>query len=162
MARKVYFSFHFDRDAWRVGQVRNSNVINANYDKPPFLDAVDWEKIRRQGDTAIKNWIDTQMKGTSVTVVLIGNETSKRKWVLYEIEQSLKKGNTLLGIYIHNVKNAQGATDYKGDNPFDSFQSPIDNYMKLSYHVPTYDWVTNDGRTNIGLWIENAVRSKNY
>ena len=27
MARKVFFSFHYERDAWRVAQVRNSNVI---------------------------------------------------------------------------------------------------------------------------------------
>ena len=162
MAKKVFFSFHFDRDAWRVGQVRNCQVVTSNYDKPQFLDAVDWEKIRKQGDPAIKNWIDSQLVGTSVTVVLIGSQTSERKWVIYEIEQSLKRGNTLLGIYIHNMKNSDGETDYQGQNPFDFVASPKHLFYKLSYHVPTYNWVNGDGRTNIGAWIENAIRDKNY
>ncbi|MGF9996732.1 TIR domain-containing protein [Bacillus safensis] len=29
MARKVFFSFHYERDAWRAGQVRNSNITQA-------------------------------------------------------------------------------------------------------------------------------------
>ena len=36
MARKVFFSFHYERDAWRVAQVRNSNIIT-NLDKKPVL-----------------------------------------------------------------------------------------------------------------------------
>ena len=32
MARKVFYSFHFKRDAWRAAQVRNSNAI-ANEDE---------------------------------------------------------------------------------------------------------------------------------
>ena len=52
----------------------------------------------------MQKWIDEQMKGTSVTVVLIGAETSTRPHVGYEIAESHKKGNGMLGIYIHNIK----------------------------------------------------------
>ena len=48
MARKIFFSFHYERDAWRAGQVRNSNVVSSD-DRYGFIDAVDWESIKRQG-----------------------------------------------------------------------------------------------------------------
>ncbi|MEE9214326.1 MAG: TIR domain-containing protein [Thermodesulfobacteriota bacterium] len=34
-----------------------------------FIDSADFETLKRRGDSAIKNWIDNQLKGTSVTVV---------------------------------------------------------------------------------------------
>lgn len=59
-----------------------------------------WESIKRQGDQAIHNWIENQLNGTSVTVVLIGSETSTRRWVKYEIKRSVERGKGLSGIDI--------------------------------------------------------------
>jgi hypothetical protein len=42
--------------------------------------------------------IREQLKGSSVTVVLIGKDTAKSDWVAREIEWSLEKGNGLVGI----------------------------------------------------------------
>jgi hypothetical protein len=66
MARRTFFSFHYERDAWRVGQVRNCNLLPGN-DQFGFIDSVEWESIQRQGDEAIKRWINDQLKQTSVT-----------------------------------------------------------------------------------------------
>lgn len=148
MARRVFFSFHYAKDSWRVSQVRNSNVVQSKYERTRFLDAADWEQIKRQGDVAIRNWIDSQMFGTSVTIVLIGGETASRKWVDYEIQESIKRGNGLIGIYIHNLKNQYGQTDYKGQNPIHKF----DPSAKI------YDWVNDNGRLYIDDWIEEAAR----
>lgn len=155
MARKVFFSFHFDRDSRRVAQVRNAHVIGF-YDKPPFLSAADWESVKRNGDAAIRKWIDDNLHGSSVTVVLIGKETYSRDWVKYEIEQSYKKGNGLVGITIHNVNDPLTGTDYAGQNPFARVNDS--NGKALSLSVPVYDWINNSGRDNIGTWIENAAK----
>ncbi len=72
MARKVFFSFHYERDSWRAGQVRNSNQFNDERCEYGFIDGVDWESIIKQGDEAVKRWINEQLKNTSVTAVLIG------------------------------------------------------------------------------------------
>lgn len=104
-----------------MAQVRNCNVVTKSYQKNEFLDKAQWETIKRGGNAAIKRWINAQLNGTSVTVVLIGAETYKRPYVNYEIEQSLIRGNGLLGIYIHNVKNQFGLIDRQGLNPFDNF-----------------------------------------
>ena len=144
MARKVYFSFHFQRDSWRVSQVRNSNVVRG-YDKTPFYDKAEWEKLKKQGDAAVRRWIDGQMKGTSVTVVLIGKETASRRWVKYEIEQSVDLGKGLIGVHISGIRNQNGhAEDKLGPNPLPS-------------DCPVYLWNKNSGPENLGKWIEDAA-----
>jgi len=112
-----------------------------------YIDAADFEKIRRQGEDAIRRWIDKQLDGTSVTVVLIGARTSESKWVQYEINKSWEKGNGLIGIYIHELNDQDGKKDIKGQDPF----------VKLGYKgIRTYDWVDDNGYENLGDWVESA------
>lgn len=106
MKRQVFFSFHYSEDVWRVGQVRNMGIVES---QRLFSDN-GWEKVRLKSESAIKAWIDSEMKMRSCVVVLIGNKTASRKWVQYEIEQAWKLGKGIVGIYIHNL-----ATVYKGN-----------------------------------------------
>jgi len=159
VSRKIFFSFHYERDAWRAGQVRNSNVV-ASEDEYGFIDAADWESIKKKGNAAIERWIDDQLKNTSVTVVLIGAETASREWVQYEILKSWNRGNGVVGVRIHNIKHQDQKTDLAGRNPFDDFKLP--DGTLLSSVCKTYDWVTDDGRKNMGAWADEAanIRAK--
>jgi len=154
MVRKVYFSFHYDRDVVRVSRIRNSNVVTSNYNRTPFLDHADWESIKRRGDSAIRSWIDDQLIGSTVTCVLVGRETDTRKWVHYEIEQSIVRKNAILGVYVHNMKDFNGNTDFPGFNPLAKHKV---GYRDLDMIAPIYDWELNDGYRNFGNWIEEAV-----
>jgi hypothetical protein len=154
MARKIFFSFHYERDAWRAGQVRNSNVISAE-DRYGFIDAVDWESIKKKGDTAIQRWIEDQLQNTSVTAVLIGAETAEREWVQHEIVKSWNRGNGIVGIRIHNIKDQDQKTDASGHNPLDDFK--LSDGTRLSSICKTYNWVTDDGRKNFGKWADEAA-----
>lgn len=153
MARKVFFSFHFKRDAWRAGQVRNTDML-ADEDEYGVIDAVEWEKIKQQGKEVIARWINDQLKYTSVTVVLIGAETAEREWVDYEIRQSWERGNAIVGVRIHNMLDQNRQTDTPGANPLDQIMLADDK--PLSSIFKTYDWVSNDGRNNLGQWVEEA------
>lgn len=153
MARHTFFSFHYERDAWRAGQIRNSWVTR-DREASGFWDKAKWEEVKRQGDAEIKKWIDGQLKGTSVTVVLIGAETSTRKYIDYEITQSWAKGNGLLGIYIHNVKDMSASTDVRGANPFTKWTFRRSGGVVT---IPTYDWKNDCGYRNISDWIEKAA-----
>jgi hypothetical protein len=157
MARRVFFSFHHQRDIFRVSQIRNCGVFNSG-DTQPFLDAAEWEKVRREGESAVKNWIDRQMDGTSVIIICIGNETYKRKWVRYEIMKAYQAGKGILGIHIHNMKSINSQTDDKGINPLDQTHiTQNGREIPLSLIFPTYDWILNDGRKNISNWIDEAA-----
>ncbi len=160
MSRKVFFSFHFKRDAWRAGQVRNCDLL-ADEDEYGVIDSVEWEKIEKQGDVAIERWINDQLKYTSVTVVLVGAKTAERDWVDYEIRKSWNRGNGLVGVRIHQMKDQDRHTDVPGSNPFDQIQ--LADGTLLSSVCKTYDWVDDDGRTNLGPWVEEAFQArKNY
>ena len=117
--RKVFFSFDWD-DVWRVNQVRKSGVPKGNY-KAGFVDAAEIEKVKKRTDKEIQKWIDEQMKGKSVTCVLIGSKTDKSKWVKYEIEKSIKEKKGLLGVFIHKLKDSNRKTDKKGTNLLEDY-----------------------------------------
>jgi hypothetical protein len=144
MARRVFFSFHYQRDIWRVNVVRNSAVIEG-VAAAGFQDASLWEEAKRHGDDAVQRLIDRGLDGTSVTVVLIGAETANRRFVTYEISKSIWRGNGVLGIYIHNIKDRLGRIDSQG---------PIPEALR-KIGAPVYHW--EYGR--LGEWVESAYRA---
>lgn len=159
MARRVFFSFHYENDIWRANQVRNS-WVGRNREDCGFWDASLWEATKLKGDAAIYKLIDDGLRNTSVTAVLIGSQTANRKYIEYEILESYKRGNGLLGIYIHNLQNQSGRTDTIGSNPFDFIRVPQNGYnVVLSSLYPTYYWYGNDGYANFGSWVETAARA---
>lgn len=150
MARRAFFSFHFARDSFRAGIVRNSGLV-AGVDEAGFYDSADWESVMRKDPARIKKWIDDQLNGTSVTAVLIGNETHNRPWVRYELEASKARGNGILGVRIHMLTCARTrTTDHPG-------QCPLTRTFG-SHRYRTYDYVADNGFANLGRWIELAAR----
>lgn len=143
MARHVFFSFKHE-DVSRAMVVRNSWVTQGKQ-SAGFIDAADFEKVKRQGDAAIKRWIDGQLNGTSVTVVLVGQHTCSSRWVKYEIEKSIAIGNGLLGVDISKIKDFQGNVS--------------DRCGQLPKGYPFYLWNKNDGYKNMGDWIEKAAKA---
>jgi len=140
--RKVFFSFKYE-DVSRAMVVRNSWVVQGK-EAVGFIDAADFEDIKRQGDQAIKNWIDKQLNGTSVTVVLVGEKTCDSRWVKYEIKKSIEIGNGLLGIDVSKIKDLQGNTSERcGQIP-----KGYDFYL----------WNKEDGYHKMGDWIEKAAK----
>ena len=143
MARRVFFSFKYKSDVSRAMVVRKSWVTQER-EAAGFVDAADFEKIKKQGDPAIQRWIDNQLKGTSVTVVLVGSKTCTSRWVLYEIEKS-KEVNGLLGIDISKIKDLNGRTS--------------ERCGRLPKGYPFYLWNRDDGYANMGDWIEKAAKA---
>ncbi|MFX0138654.1 MAG: TIR domain-containing protein [Candidatus Hodarchaeota archaeon] len=163
MARKVFYSFHYKPDNVRASQIRNIGVVKGNQ---PASDN-EWETITNGGETAIKNWIDDQLKGRSCTIVLIGEKTAGRKWIKYEIEKSWNDGKGVVGIYIPNLKNFIGEQTNKGRNPFEDFTMKRDD-EKLSNIVKAYNPPYTDSKKvynyiseNISDWIEEAITIRN-
>jgi len=143
MARRVFFSFKYKKDVSRSMIVRNSWVTQGK-EAAGFIDSADFEALKKQGDTAIKNWIDGQIEGTSVTVVLVGEKTCNSRWVKYEIEKSEEEGNGMLGIDISKIKDLQG------------------NLSERCGEIPRgykfYYWNKDKGYENMGDWIEKAAQ----
>jgi len=159
MARKVFFSFHFKPDSWRAGQVRNAGVVEGN---APVSDN-DWEGVKRGGDAAIQRWIDGQLDGRSCAVVLIGAETAGRKWIEYEITKAWNDGKGVVGIYVHNLRDASGRQSEKGANPFDRITLGKTRHLSelvRAYDPPHFDssLVYEHIKNCIETWVEEAIR----
>lgn len=116
MAYRTFFSFHYQRDIWRVNQVRNSNVIEGA-SAAGWYDASLWEEAKRKGPDTIKRLINQGLERTSVTVVCIGAETARRQYVDYEIAKSIERGNVVLGLRINHLKDQNGRADPAGAVP---------------------------------------------
>ena len=161
MARRVFFSFHYEEDINRSMTVRNSWVTQGKEDVG-FTDKAECERLKRNGENAVHRWIDEQLKGTSVTVVLIGKETLNRPFVQYEIRKSIEKGNAIIGVFIHGIKDMRTLrTSIKG-NPHTIIGHYNDNSPAYFDYIcdGLYDYVNDNGYYNMGEWIEKAARNK--
>ena len=161
VTRRTFFSFHYKPDNWRVNQVRKMGVVEGN----PAVSDNDWEAVTRGGDAAIKRWIGDQMYGKSCVIVLIGSHTSGRNWINYEIGKAWDDGKGLLGIHIHNLKDADGDQSQEGANPFYRLSG---NGKRLSNIVKAYDPpykrstnVYAHIEENIASWVEEAIQIRN-
>lgn len=112
--RKVFYSFHYANDCWRVSQVRNMGVIEGNQQ----VKDNDWESIKGCV-SRIENWVNSQLEGKSCCVVLVGEKTAERNLVNYEIVQSWNKGKGVVGVHIYGLKDKYRQTSTKGQNPFE-------------------------------------------
>jgi MTH538 TIR-like domain (DUF1863) len=164
MAKRVFFSFHYKPDNWRVAMIRSIGAIEGN----KAATDNDWESIAKGGDDAIKKWISGQLEGKSCTVLLVGSNTADRKWINYEIVQSWNEKKGIVGIYIHGLKNNDGEVATKGKNPFD-FIGYGDAGKKLSSIVKCYDPAGSSSQERYKWIAENlanaideavAIRSK--
>ena len=143
MARRVFFSFKYEQDVSRAMVVRNSWVTQGK-EAAGFVDAAEFEEVKKGGDAAIKRWIRKQLEGTSVTVVLVGSHTCSSRYVQYEIDQSEARGNGLLGIDVSKIKDFDEKTTQRCG--------------KIPKGYKFYLWNKDDGYNNMGDWIERAAR----
>jgi hypothetical protein len=143
-----------------VNVVRNSWLTHQDRESAGFFDASLWEKAKKTGDSAIQRMIQDGLLGTSVTVFLLGSETAWRPWVRYELEESHKRGNGMLAIQIHGIKNLQGYASIPGENIFSTYSIKDESGIsrRLDYYYPIYDWIINNGYHNVGGWIEQAAK----
>ena len=159
--RQVFFSFHYSRDSWRAAMVRNMGKV----DKSSTFSDNDWEEVRYKTESRIKEWIDSQMAMRSCIVVLVGAETSNRKWVKYEIEKAIELRKGIVGIRINKLEDSSGQQDREGSNPFYSVYTHsgqrLSNYVKL--FEPSYtssNYVYEEIQDNLDQLIEEAIDNR--
>jgi len=164
MKRQVFYSFHYKQDSRRAAEIQNIGVIEGN----KTVSDNEWETVKRGGDNAIKHWIDSNLQYRSCLIVLVGEHTSERYWVNYEIREAWNKGMGVFGIYIHNIKDpllcklGYSGKSNMGYNPFDNIK--FKNGQPLSSVVPCYNPrafdAYNDIAANIEQWVENAIKQR--
>jgi hypothetical protein len=147
--RKTYFAFHYERDIWRANQVRKSGLL-FGAKSVGFVDRSLWEKAKTRGTTALENLILDGLNDTSVTVVLLGSETATRRWVQFEVEQSVLRKNAIVGVRIHHLLNQHGQGGRLGAVP----------KLMREIEAPVHRW---DGNAHdLGEWVQEAFANQEY
>lgn len=141
MAHRTFFSFYYDDDIWRASNVRKSGALNQ--DEIEFIDASLWEEAETEGDAEVRKLIDEALEKSTVTCVLIGENTASRRWVKYEINESIRLGKGLFGVHIYRIKDQNGEESKQGNNP-------------LPEGYPVYMWNKDEGSKNLGKWVDEA------
>lgn len=159
MAKSVFYSFHYDRDAWRVQQIIQMGALEGQ----PILKAQEWEEVKRKGDAAIKKWIADQMAHKSAVVVLIGAQTASRPWVRHEIAYAWDNHKPLVGIRIHGLEDRNGYTDSCGEDPFSKVT--LNGGGTVGDFVPVYNPSGSNSqgvyatiKANLTTWAGNAYK----
>lgn len=158
MAKKCFLSFYYKDDNWRVSQIKQIGSI----EEQPLLDSNDWEAIEKNGDAAIEKWIADNMKDKDCLIVLVGEKTSGRRWVKYEIKKAWKDGLGVLAIHIHNLKDSSGEQASKGSNPFTGITVDGETVTGKVYDPPytTSTYVYDHIKENIATWVSDAIKAR--
>ena len=153
--RQVFYSFKYQEDVFRVQQIRNMGAVEGNQSVYPN----EWEKLKRQGEASIKQWIDDSMNYRSCVVVLIGSQTSNSEWVKYEIKRAWEQKKGLFGIHVHNLNCPKNGISRKGSNPFDNWKVGQKSMSSLitCYDPPAIN-AYNSIANNMSQWVEAAIR----
>lgn len=127
MARRAFFSFHYQPDVQRAHVVRNSWVTKPDREDAGFFDSSVFESKKRTSDDALKSFLADGLKGSSVTAVLYTKETAHRRWVRYELLKSFVEGKGILAIDIHTIADLNKKTTASGPNPLNLLGAEISN-----------------------------------
>jgi hypothetical protein len=130
LARRTFFSFHYEPDVTRAWVVRNSwvtKLAQGERDDAGFFDSSVFEAMQRESDDALKRFLRDGLRNTAVTCVLVGTETTLRRWVRYEIFRSFMRGNGLLAVRIHTIPGFNKRQAARGSNPFDNVAFTVDD-----------------------------------
>jgi len=99
--RNVFISFAYE-DVGTVNLLRG----HAKNENSP-IEFNDWsvsEPINSERAPYIKQKIAERIAQSSLTVVFLSDTTSKSEWVTWEIEESIKQGKHVIGVYPKDSK----------------------------------------------------------
>ncbi|WP_426952501.1 TIR domain-containing protein [Bacillus mycoides] len=157
MAHKSFVSYHHGNDQSRADHIRKTygeNNTLIDHSLPAEIDSDNGDYILGQIRTK-------HLKDSTVTIVLIGSETSKRKWVDWEIYSSLRpygdrKVNGLLGIYLPT----SGDVPARLQDNIDSGYAVTMKWENISWQLKSKIDEAYDNRSNTHLINNSRARQK--
>ena len=114
---KNIFISHYGKDDEHVQKLKTLLDKNEYTLKNSSMDST--KPNQAKNPEYIKDLLRSRIKWAGATIVLIGPKTHTREWVDYEIDQSQKMGNRIIGLYI------QGETGSKLPDPFEKYADAL-------------------------------------
>jgi hypothetical protein len=143
VARRTFFSFHYEPDVRRAWVVRNSwvtKVAQHEREDAGFFDSSVFEAAQRDGEENLKRFLREGLYNTTVTCVLVGTHTCVRRWVRYELLRSFMRGNGLFAIRINSISDMKSGPSAAGGNPFGVLAFTLDGDRVKFKEYMTNGW----------------------
>ena len=148
---KTFLSFHHKDEKYR--RLFEKEFKNIYISKSVQLDDID-ENLKTE--TIRQKIRDEKLRDSTVTIVLVGKNTWKRKHVDWEISSSIRKTkfnprSGLLGLLLPTYRPSK--------DPYDPYTIPprLHDNVKRGY-AKIYPWT--DSPTKISRWIDKAFERK--
>lgn len=147
--RKIFISYHHRNDQWYYDQF--SQIFGTQYQL--FTDRSLDGRIRSDDSDYVNRTIrEDYIVGSSITIVLCGIETFKRKYVDWEIYSTLHHQHALMGIILPNVSKNYAGQAIVPDRLHDNIQTSYAHYVQWLPQA----WTLNP--TLFGSAIETAIQ----
>ena len=128
--KHVFFSFCCKDDLSRVNLLRHTWESAQSWQRN-FVDNAQWEKAKIENPKSLKRLSKDALKLSTVTIVLIGENTWLRRFVLYEIARSFLQGNGQIGLQLGQFNCPENGLCQQGPNPYDQlgvYRAKDDNW----------------------------------
>ena len=148
MGRNCCIIFDYDNDLARAKQINDLGLVRGSA-PAGFDDASRWQEARNAGEAAVRGLIDGALLSTSVTIVLIGENTAALDYVEYAIEQSIRRKNGIVGLFVHDMADENGNTSAQGKVPYEAKAAE----MLDAHHYDVHVWE----HSKFEHWVEEAA-----
>lgn len=101
---KNVFISHYGKDDEHIGNLKNLMGEKGYQLRNSSIDST--KPNQASNEEYIKSLLRERIKWASSTIVLIGPKTHTRPWVDWEIEQSFKQGNNIVGVFINGASDS--------------------------------------------------------
>ncbi|HML70200.1 MAG TPA: TIR domain-containing protein [Macellibacteroides fermentans] len=148
MKNKNVFISHFNKDEENIIKLKDLlkdkgyTLRNSSIDSTKPNDA--------KNEAYVKSLLRDGIKHAGTTIVLIGPETHKRSWVDWEIEQSNKQGNKIVGVFLQGAKDSHipdsfqkfgdALIGWSGDKIIDAIEGRVNNWEKITGEIRVPYW----------------------
>jgi hypothetical protein len=113
-------------------------MTKPNREEAGFFDSSVFEASQRTSSDALKRFLIDGLYNTSVTCVLVGEETYLRPWVRFELVRSFYRGNGVVAINIAGLTHFGNKT-IQGPNPL--------NHLAFTVAGDNVSWKERFGET---------------
>ena len=99
------FISHYFKDDDKVQRLKQ-RLIDSGYDVRNFsVDSTKHKDGRTPSKAVIERYLKARIAASSTFVCVISDKTHTRPWVNFEIEEAIKQGKKIIGIYNHGNKD---------------------------------------------------------
>ena len=120
---RIYFSH--DPDEPRAEVVRRHWLAKPDREDAGFFDPLAWGEATLAGPPTIRQFLEDALDHTSATCVLIGPQTAERRWMHFEIVESIQRRNRIIGVHISGIPDGKQQTAAPGKNPLEELAIAI-------------------------------------